>query len=553
MKKIFIIRKIFFLLVVMVIMPFLSCKKSFLDRPPLDRLSSSQTFTDKALTEAYLYNLYSTFLAGFTMYDGGGGGSLATNGIMMTSNISDEARNKSDWIYSNTTVVPGLVSATDDPLDFWGRAYQAIRIANNIILNIKTSPYEEAYKQRIESEARFIRASTYFFLARSYGDVPLITELQSLDSLEGLLVKQTPQLDVYNFIDKELGEIGQILPSATNLAPSESGRATREAAWALNGRVLLYAKNYTKSAEFSKKVMDANLFTLNADYGQLFKSYGGNPEVIFEVLYNGAEQGHCFDVYNIPVGFELDYASQMDPTQEMVDAYEMTNGLPITDPASGYDPNDPYKNRDSRLKASIFYQGSPPFKGRALNMVLPDGEQAPNRMYLCSITGYYIRKHLDETGTVVPTYTKSKTSWKELRLGEVLLNYAEAQNEAGGPDQTIYNAINAVRARAQMPDLPTGLSQDEMRQRIIQERRVELAFENFRWYDLIRWKMSKTVLNDKYFTGMFITRNGSGGLVYTRTLVDNRPKQYFLDRNYLLPIPQSEVEKNPNLKQNTGY
>ena len=167
MKKIFVIRKIFFLLVVIVIMPFLGCKKNFLDRPPLDRLSSSQTFSDKALTEAYLANLYSTFPAGFTMYDGGSGGGAnvsSDNGLMMTSNFSDEARNKSDWISSNTTVVPGLYSATDDPLDFWERAYRAIRIANNIILNIKTSPYEEAYKQRIESDARFIRATFYFLL-----------------------------------------------------------------------------------------------------------------------------------------------------------------------------------------------------------------------------------------------------------------------------------------------------------------------------------------------------------------------------------------------------
>ena len=113
-------------------------------------------------------------------------------GLILTSNFSDEARNKSDWISSNTTVVPGLYSATDDPLDFWERAYRAIRIANNIILNIKTSPYEEAYKQRIESDARFIRASFYFFLARSYGDVPLITEAQSFDDTEGMLVARLP-------------------------------------------------------------------------------------------------------------------------------------------------------------------------------------------------------------------------------------------------------------------------------------------------------------------------------------------------------------------------
>ena len=187
-------------------------------------------------------------------------------------------------------------------------------------------------------------------------------------------------------------------------------------------------------------------------------------------------------------------------------------------------------------------------------MVLPDGAQAPLECSLCLPSQAIISENFWMKQELLSLLTKkSKTSWKELRLGEVLLNYAEAQNEAAGPDQSVYDAINTVRARAQMPALPTGLSKDEMRQRIIHERQVELAFENFRWYDLIRWKMAETVLNDKYFHGMFITRNGSGGLVYTVYTVDFHAKQIFQAKNNLLPIPQDEIQKNPNLTQNPGY
>ena len=112
--------------------------------------------------------------------------------------------------------------------------------------------------------------------------------------------------------------------------------------------------------------MDANVFHLDLDYNGLFQSHGGSPEAIFEIMFNGVEKGHSFDEYNIPLPYGITYASQMNPTQEMVDAYEMTNGLPITDPASGYNPNDPYKNRDSRLKATIFYQGSPRLQRRCI-------------------------------------------------------------------------------------------------------------------------------------------------------------------------------------------
>jgi starch-binding outer membrane protein, SusD/RagB family len=546
MKHIFFIHKLLGTLVF--VMLLVSCQKSVLDKTPLDRIAGSVVFTDESLTQAYLYNLYNTLPDGYMLYEQYGG-----YGLYIMASITDEARTKSVWIDDEVSVVPGLISPTNDPVDTWGRFYTDIRTANALIQGMQTSPLAQAFKDRITSEARFIRAVDYFNLARSYGDVPLITVPQAINDTKGILVPRTPVKDVYSFIDQELEAIGAILPSAATLPSSEYGRATREAAWALDGRVLLYAKSYAKSAVYSKKVMDAGIFHLDPDYNALFQSHGGSPEAIFEILFNGAQKGHDFDRYNVPVPYGVDYASQTNPTQEMVDTYEMSNGLAITDPASGYDPNNPYAGRDSRLYASIFYQGGATFKGNVLDMVLPDGAQAPLRTGLSSISGYYIRKFIDES-VASAAAGKSMTSWKELRLGEVLLNYAEAQNEAAGPDPSIYDAINAVRTRAHVANIPSGLTQVAMRQRIIHERGVELAFENFRWYDLIRWNLSVSVLNNKYFHGMNVTRDANGNLVYDPTVPLNfHAKQVFQTKNYLLPIPQSEININPNLTQNPGY
>ena len=171
-------------------------------------------------------------------------------------------------------------------------------------------------------------------------------------------------------------------------------------------------------------------------------------------------------------------------------------------------------------------------------------------------TGYYIRKFLDETLPFQKlNFMGSVTSWKELRLAEVLLNYAEAQNEANnGPDASVYEAIRLVRERAGLPALPSGLNQEQMKQRIIQERKVELAFEGHRFWDLRRWNLAESVLNNKYFHGMKITEDKNGVKTYERFELNMLPKQVFLPKHYLMPINQGELEKNPNLgNNNIGY
>ena len=534
-----------YLIIATLLLSLVGCSEDFLDKEPLDIISSKAVFEDESLTEAYLYKLYDYLPSGY--------GDTGYGKEYLLSSIVDESRTKSGWIASNTTIVPGFISPTNNPIGIWGKSYEGIRRANNIVNSLEASSLDTNFKTRISAEARYLRAWLYFDLTRRYGDVPLITVVQNLE--DDLLVSQTSRADIYTFIDTELDAIAESVPLKSDIPSNEYGRINRETVWALSSRANLYARNYSKAAASAKKVMNSpSGFTLNNNIDELFQSDRGDSEVIFEVLYAKPFKGHDFDRYNLPPSLRSDWGSQTNPVQELVDDYEMAaTGLPITDPASGYDPTQPFVGRDKRFYATIVYNGAT-LKGKEIDIVYPDGEDALLKSGLHTITGYYIKKYIDESLPFGPAFGDSKISWKEFRLGEILLNYAEAQNEASGPDATVYEALNEVRMRAGLPNLPAGLSKSEMTERIRQERRVELAFENHRYFDLIRWGIAEQVLHDKYFHGMKITRDGSGGLIYDPTFeVNNRPKQIFLPKHNLFPIPQGEIEKNSNLEQNPGY
>ncbi len=234
------------------------------------------------------------------------------------------------------------------------------------------------------------------------------------------------------------------------------------------------------------------------------------------------------------------------PTQNLVDAYEMKNGKMITDPASGYDPQNPYKDRDSRLDQSILRNGSQ-WKGVVVETF--DGGNAQNPANGDRTkTGYGLKKLLDEQYvTADQVYQGGDNDWIYIRYAEVLLNYAEAQNEAVGPDASVYKAINDVRKRAGQPDL-AGLSQSQMRESIRNERRVELCFEEHRFWDVRRWKLGQTYFGVPV-NRVKVTKTGAT-FNYT---IQELEKRTYKDFYNLLPIPQSERDKNPNLSQNTGY
>ncbi|WP_254448724.1 RagB/SusD family nutrient uptake outer membrane protein [Spirosoma rhododendri] len=225
------------------------------------------------------------------------------------------------------------------------------------------------------------------------------------------------------------------------------------------------------------------------------------------------------------------------------------DGRDITNANSGYNPQNPFANRDPRLAATVLYNGAS-YRGRAVETFRPNGLDSPDgpESFNTSPTGYYLRKFMDESRDL-GSATGSQAPWIYFRLGEVLLNYAEAQNEAAGPDASVYDAVNRIRARASMPNLPVGLTQTQMRDRIRHERQVELAYEEHRYYDVRRWRIANRTENLPV-RGVAITKDASGALQYSFPTVQERR---FNDRNYFLPIPLKETQANPNLVQNTGY
>lgn len=240
----------------------------------------------------------------------------------------------------------------------------------------------------------------------------------------------------------------------------------------------------------------------------------------------------------------------------------MRNGKRITEAGSGFNPSMPYEGRDDRFYAFIAYNGAkmkgttsgPPLREITLEIYKGgvDYDADPASVIYNTITGYYTVKAVNPENTIY-TYGYSSTQpWIEIRYAEVLLNYAEAQNEyLSSPDASVYQAINAVRRRAGITaDISEGnLSKEEMRELIYNERYIELSFENKRYWDLRRWKLAVSRLNGKSATGVIITKNANGSFSYDYQPIDPNPP-VFQERMYLLPIPLAETTKNPNLLPN---
>lgn len=536
-----------------------------LDKTPLDMISDKAVFEDQALTLAYLYNIYSYMPCGYGVYTtpyAGTDDGLIRSGLGHTDLLdgsTDLLRSPSLWNESNGVMIPGTTSTTYNPFEVWGNRYQVIRKVNNLLSRTgEGSVLAQAFRDRVRAEARFVRAFMYFDLVRRYGDVPLIKELQDFNNLKELLVPRNPASEVYDFIYAELEEIGDnFLPSAKEMPAGEMGRASKEAAWALNGRAMLFAQRWQASADCSSKVLGSGFHRLNSDYKALFQSKGGDSEVIFEVLFDGVNKGHCADMLYMPPSLDNGWGAQSCPTQELVDSYEMLDGSKFDWSNSEHKAN-PYQGRDKRLLWSIIVDGSQ-FKGKVIRtgyLMPDDGLGLIER----TNTGYYIRKFLDETLPFekLSGYGGSSTSWKELRLAEVLLNYAEALNEAhGGPDAEgkAVDALSQVRDRAGLPEISAGLGYAEFKERVMHERKVELAFEGHRFWDLRRWKTAESTLNGKFFHGIKITEDETTlKKSYEVFEINTVPRQVFLPKHYLMPITQGELEKNPNLlPNNDGY
>ncbi|MEO6001128.1 MAG: RagB/SusD family nutrient uptake outer membrane protein, partial [Chitinophagaceae bacterium] len=339
------------------------------------------------------------------------------------------------------------------------------------------------------------------------------------------------------------------------------GRITRGAAMAIKSRALLYAASplnnptndiakWQQASDAAKAVIDLNQYVLFPDYKSMFLAATiYNTEMIWQRPFNLAiEPENVFvELSQYPNGYGG--FAQVHPLQNIVDDYETLNGkLPRNDPS--YNPQNPYVNRDPRFYASILYDGAP-FKGREVETFLPKGQdsnEGTSQPWNSTQTGYYQRKFLDESITNPGGTNIGSTPWTFIRFAEVLLNYAEAKLNLGD-ETTCREYINKIRSRPSVNMPPVTETGAALVARLQNERRIELAFEDHRWFDVRRWKIAPVVLN---IPGrrMAITKDASGKKTYT--VVDFQPRA-FAEKNYLVPIPQYEISKNNKLVQNPGY
>ena len=475
-------------------------------------------------------------------------------------NFSDNSLNGQAGRTSTNIYGPGIYTPANTP-NKWGQ-YTNIRKCNLFIEKVTASSLPEDWKKTRLAEARFLRAYFYSLLWTYHGGVPIITDVLNINEQgDAVFRSRNTSEETADFIISECAAIAGDLP-----ADAESGRATRGAALTLEGYTELFnaspLKNpsndlsrWEQAAATYKKVIDLNKYSLFPDYSTLFyEDNNNNEEVIFSRQHLG---GTSLANYIAQIGPRFVNGSltgwgQLDPTQDMIDEYAMANGLPITDPASGYDPQHPYENREKRFYQSIIYDES---VWLGATMIMKQGVGSLNATDLnnssiSTRTGYYVIKGVN------PKYPGAQdngnsANWIIFRYAEVLLSYAEAKNEASGPDQSVYDAINAVRHRSDLPDIQTGLSKEEMRKVIARERRVELAFEEKRLPDLLRLKLAETKLNGTVHAIKIDIV--SGNTVYTVVPAGGGAKVFDPAKNYVLPIPQSAIDKNPNLEQNPNY
>lgn len=540
---------------------FTSCKKDYLDIVPSDKIADVTVLSDSSLFENFVINRY----MGVRLQDKEAEGTPPGFGrgfeYALWSSLTDESMYNNDdntWLIQRGMLAPENTGIAGT---LWGRSYRSIRECNYGLNNIVQVPMSDLLRNKLRGELHFIRAFRYHDLIRNYGGVILMGDkVYNLgdDMTDPSLYTKSSLKDCIDYAVAELDSAAQYLP-AVNSDAWAAGRATSGAALALKARLLLYAASplynvgtWEAAAAAAKAVMDLNQYTIASDYSKLFLD-AGSSEIIFCRQYAIGARHVCLEISNGPNGYN-GWAGNT-PLQNLVDAYEMRNGKPITDAASGYDPAHPYNGRDPRFYATILYNGAP-YRGTTVQTFTPGGKdsnEGPSN-WNASKTGYYLRKFMDDRNPIDnPWNVAGLQPWIYLRYAEILLSYAEAQNEAAGPDATVYAAVNQVRQRSSVsqPPLPAGLSQADMRAAIRRERQVELAFEEHRFYDVRRWRIAMETENVPAYGITVQIRNGSD-TVYTRKVALS--DRSFAEKNYWLPIPRTEIQASNNkLEQTTGY
>lgn len=437
----------------------------------------------------------------------------------------------------------------------WEGWFPGVAKANILLGNIDRIPagkIDPTRKARYIAEAKFLRAVLYLQLVATYGPVPM--PLTPMTDEEARQLTNSTVTQIYDQIIKDLDEAAAVLP--VSYTGNDIGRATKWAAVSYKARAALYSGRYQVAADAAKQVIDANVYSLNANYGDLFLYAGEtSKERIFTHNYAKTTQasGQNNNIFGEYAPFSNSGTASVVPIRQLVDAYLMKDGLPITTSplyvAKAWTPTDTLSytsNRDPRLAFTILYPGTT-WDGRVFDSrpkgISSQSEAIDLQNAQASVTGFNIRKYIDITDKA--DRGNGGIDIILMRYADVLLMYAEAKVELGqGADPAAVAAFNLVRSRVSMPTVTT-LTQAVVRN----ERRVELAFEGLRLFDIRRWKIAETVMPAPAVCGIDYI-NAAGTTIRACQPVSARQ---FPARAYLWPLPQTELDLNPNLKQNTGF
>lgn len=453
----------------------------------------------------------------------------------------------SDYFNANALIEKNTYDASNSTIATqWSNLWIGVSKTNFVLDNIGAIPVTNKAKvDRVRAEAKVLRAFQYIKLAAYFGDVPLITKVISIQ--EGKEITRTPVAQIWEFIDKELAEAAAILP--LKYTGADLGRITKGAALALKARANLYAGKNQAAADAAKSVIDLGIYSLHPKFSELF-SYSAerNTEVILDREYIKDNLSSTLFNAMAPYG-QTAVGAVYVPTKALATMYTMDNGKAITDPTSGFDPKAPYKGRDSRLASTFYLPGDLLPNGKPFNSLPNSGTaDAAGGTYLASATGFTSRKYINNSDASSPT--NCGINIIQTRYAEILLTYAEAKIELNQIDQSVLNAINAVRQRndVKLPELSASLSQAELREIVRRERTIELAFEGFRLFDVRRWKIAEKVLPGT-IEGIDYLENGEVKTVGVPSFL----KVFSTSRDYLWPIPSNERILSPKLTQNPGW
>lgn len=572
-----------------------ACDNGIMNLTPPDQMAPDVVFTDPALATAFINDIYI-----------GMGHGLRE---VQLGSLVDETHFIHN--YNTSQIVEGIIGPGDrgaysrgdlDKID-WQDNFSRIRQANTFLEGLESATFDPALVNRLKGEAIFLRAYFYHSLLRVYGGVPIITQVYQLN--DDFAVSRNSFQETVAFIVSEADAAAALLPDSYSGA--DLGRITRGAALALKARTLLYAASdlfvqnpsgmpetgytgsvnqaalYQAAKTAAQDVMNMGLYSIYRpdpasqeeaaqNYQQLFLEKNSSEAILNRYFLVTRGDGYDPGIHNGPNGYHTWGGNT--PIQQLIDDYQMADGSDFSwsNPAEAADP---YVNRDPRFYASILYNGAQwrqrpadavdidpngiiqTFRELNIGGVIHPGldtRNGPIENWNGGYTGYYLKKFIDPT--VNAQFDNQEVPWPFFRYTEILLNFVEASIKTDDLPSAV-STLNQIRRRAGMPEYPAGISAGELWDQYVNERRIEMAFEEQRYYDVRRWMIAPTELNEPA-RGIEIKLTGTNRADpstwsnYSYTVFDVQTRAWN-NALYFAPIPIDEMNRNPQLVQNPGY